>query len=70
MRDQFKTDSRQMMAFVDNALAIVSNQIADLAVSNEALDQRDIDPPRRLALATADRADVAGGAWLISASSG
>ena len=29
------------------------------AVAYEALDQRDVDPPRRLSLSAADRADVA-----------
>ena len=47
------------MTLVDNQVAVVGDEVADLAVAHEALDQRDVDPPCRLALSAADRADVA-----------
>lgn len=59
MRDQFEADGRETMALVDDQMAIVGDEVAYLAAAHEALDQRDVDPPRRLALSTADRADVA-----------
>ena len=47
------------MTFVDDEVAVVRDQITYLAVAHEALDQRDIDPPCRLALSAADCADIA-----------
>ena len=56
---EFEADGREMMALVDNQLAVIGDEVADLTVAHEALDQRDVDPPRRLALSAADCADVA-----------
>ena len=47
------------MTLVDNQVTVVGDEVADLTIANEALDQRDVDPPCRLALSAADRADVA-----------
>ena len=51
------------MTLVDNQVTVVGDKVADLAIANEARDQRDIDLPRGFALAAADRADVAVEKW-------
>jgi hypothetical protein len=58
-RDQLEADGRKMMAFVDDQVAVIGDEVANLAIANEALDQRDVDPPCRLALYATDRADIA-----------
>ena len=58
-RDELEADGREMMTLVDNQVAVIGNKVADLAVANEALDQRDVDSTRGLALSAADCADIA-----------
>ena len=57
-RDELEADGREMVALVDDQVTVVADEIAHLAVAHEALDQRDVDPPRRLALAATDGADA------------
>lgn len=54
----FEADSGQMMTFINDQMAVSSDDIVDLAFSDQALDQRHIDDARRLALAAANPADV------------
>ena len=58
-RDKLEADGREMVAFVDDEVAVVGHKVAHLAVAHQALDQGDVDPPARPTLAAADRADVA-----------
>src|SRR5215468_3168743 len=57
-RDELEADGREMVALVDDQVTVIANEIVDLAVAHEALDQGDVDAPRRLALATADGANA------------
>ena len=54
-RDQLEAYSREMMALVNDQVSVVRDQIADFAIADETLNQGDIDPSRRLALAATDR---------------
>ena len=46
------------MAFVDDEMAVVRDEVRDLAVTHEALDQRDIDDAGRFAAPATDDSDV------------
>lgn len=50
-RDQLEANGRQMMALVDDQVPVVANQIVDITVPDKALDQCDVNTPRRFALA-------------------
>ena len=51
----------QVMAFVDDQMAIVSHQVTHHVLSHEALDDRDVQRSRRLLSPAADSADGFGG---------
>ena len=46
-----------MVAFVDDEMPIISDDIIDLSFANEALDQGDVNLAFRFAAAAADHAD-------------
>ena len=46
--DCFKADSRQMVAFINDNMAIPSDKIIDLPFADQTLHQRDIDQAGRL----------------------
>ena len=50
-RDQFEAYGRQMVAFVDDEMPIVADDIIDFALANQALDQGDVDLTFRFATA-------------------
>ena len=54
---RLKTDRRQMVAFVDDQMAILANDVIDLALARQTLNDRYIDNAGGLAFATADLAD-------------
>ena len=59
-RDKLKTRRRQVVAFVDDQLAVVSHDVVDLAVSDQALDQSHVNHARRFSLSTAYCANLFG----------
>ena len=46
------------MAFVDNQMTVVGDDISDLSIAYQALDQRHIDDAGRLSLSTPNNADL------------
>jgi len=52
-----KTRRRNMVAFIDNHVPIVCDEVRDFALTHKALNQRDINNAGRSALATADASD-------------
>src|SRR4029079_10152536 len=42
-RDRFKAHGREVMALIDNNMAVIGDQIRDNAPSNQALHEGDID---------------------------
>jgi hypothetical protein len=53
--------SRQMMALVDDQLAVVGDLVGDYALVDEALNEGDVDLPVRPSSSAADAADRVGG---------
>lgn len=47
-----------MVAFVDNQMTVIADKVIDLAIANQALDQRHIDDPCRLPFPATDDADL------------
>ncbi|MDX0265717.1 hypothetical protein GOC60_32045 [Sinorhizobium meliloti] len=46
------------MAFVDNQMAIIGDNVRNVPVADKALDERHIDDARRLSVPAADNADL------------
>ena len=46
------------MAFIDNNMAVIGNQIRDNAPSNQALQEGDIDDPGRFLLPAMDDSEA------------
>lgn len=46
------------MAFVDNQMTVIGNDISDLSIADEALDERHIDDAGGLSFSTPDNADL------------
>ncbi|GLS36507.1 hypothetical protein GCM10010869_20960 [Mesorhizobium tianshanense] len=46
------------MAFIDDQMAIVGDDIRNFPLANKTLDERDIDDARRLSLPATDSADL------------
>src|SRR5262249_11680511 len=57
-RDELETDGRKMVALVDNQVTVIVDEIIDHPVAHEALDQGDVDAPRRLALPATNDANA------------
>ena len=47
-----------MVALVDNQMTVISHDVIDLAIANQALDQRHINDPCRLPFPATDDADL------------
>jgi hypothetical protein len=56
-RDQFKAYGRQMVAFVNDEMPIIADDVIDFSLASEVLDQGDVNLTCRLATTTADPAD-------------
>src|SRR5687768_11026112 len=52
-----ETDGGKVMAFIDDKMPAIRNDVVRLAFTCKALDHGDVDDPRRSAPATADLAD-------------
>ncbi len=48
-----------MMAFVNHKMTVSADQVGRFALAYDALDQRNVDLPARLALPTTDDANAA-----------
>ena len=46
------------MAFVDNQMTVIGNDISHLSIADEALDERHIDDAGWLSFSTPDNADL------------
>ena len=46
------------MAFVDNQMTVIADDISDLSIADQALDQRHIDDACRLSFPAPDNADL------------
>ena len=57
-RNQLKTSGRQMMAFIDNHMAISGDAVLDDALPHEALNRGDIQPAVGLVPPAADLPDL------------
>ena len=55
--DKLKACSGQVMALIDDKMAVVGNDIVDFALANQALDQRHVDHTSGFAFSGADGAD-------------
>jgi len=60
-RHHFETDSGQMVAFVNNYLAVVADKIIDVNLADEALDERNVDNAGWTPFSAADRSDTCPG---------
>jgi hypothetical protein len=58
-RDHFERRGRNMVALIDDQVAIATDEIRDLAFAHEALYQGDVDVSGWLAAASADRSNLA-----------
>jgi hypothetical protein len=47
-----------MVALIDDQVPVVGHHVRHLALTDQALDQRHVDEPRRFLLAAADRTDA------------
>ena len=56
----FETVRRQMVAFVDDHVAIIGDEISDHALPDETLNDADVDPSSRSTSASADSTDLFG----------
>lgn len=56
-QDALELDSREVMALVDDDVAILRDEIGDGSVANETLDHRDVDLSCRRSLGTPNLAD-------------
>ena len=54
-----EAEGRDVVAFVDDDLPVVSDEIGDLSLPGEALEQRDVDETGRATLAGTELADGA-----------
>ena len=54
----FETVRRQMVAFVDDHVAIIGDKISDDALADETLNDADVDPSSRSTSAAADPTDL------------
>ncbi|PTW96677.1 hypothetical protein C8N33_1247 [Pararhodobacter aggregans] len=59
-RDKLKTRRGQVVAFIDDQLAVVSHDVVDYAVSDQALDKRHVNHACRFPPSTANCADLLG----------
>ena len=57
-RDGFKAHGGKVMAFIDDDMPVVGDQIGDDALSDQALHERDIDVSGRLLLSAVDDAEL------------
>ena len=57
-RDGFEAHGGQVMAFIDDDMPVIGDQIGDDALSNQALHEGDIDVPGRLLLPAMDNAEL------------
>lgn len=56
----FETVRRQMVAFVDDHVAVIGDEVSDHALADEALNDADVDPSSRSTSASADSTDRCG----------
>ncbi|TCL67309.1 hypothetical protein EV286_110214 [Rhizobium sp. BK251] len=47
-----------MVALVDNQMTVIADDVIDLAIPNQALDQRNVDDPCWLSFPAPDDADL------------
>ena len=58
-RDQFKAHGGQVVAFIDDEVAIIADNVIHFTIAHKALNQGDVDAAGRASLTAADRTDVA-----------
>src|SRR6056297_1661897 len=56
--DKLKACSGQVMALIDDKMAVIGNEIVNFALANQTLDQRHIDHSGRFTLSGTDGADL------------
>ena len=54
----FETVRRQMVAFVDDHMAVIGDEISDHALADETLNDADVDPSNRSTSTSADPANL------------
>lgn len=57
---RLEADRRQMVAFVDDQMAVLADDVIDLALAGQTLDDRNVDNAGGFAFAAADLADGLG----------